>query len=92
MTYDALKIIRSVFFRTFIIAFIVGYASLGVYYGFQNTWVHLVVDQWQLIDKHSLDIILVSWWSLMKFYLGFCLLIPALGIHWTIKSMEKNKC
>jgi hypothetical protein len=40
-----------------------------------------------LIDQNSLNAIVVGFFVLIRFYLVFILLAPALALHWTLKRI-----
>ena len=83
-----IRIIRDALFRTFLIGIIFGLSYVGIYYGWRDYWDSLVVVQWALIDQKSLDVLTLSFFGLVRFYLVFILLAPALALHWTLKRLE----
>jgi len=90
MTLETLKILRSILLKSFLIGYVLMLVTWAMYFLWRGNWEMLMVDQWHLIDRSTLEIIIVSLYSLAKFYFLFCILVPALAIHWVIKGLEKK--
>ncbi len=86
--HETIRLIRNVLFRTFLIGVIIGLLYVGVYYGGRGYWDRLIVDRWALVDQRSLNVLTVSFLTLIRFYLVFVLLAPALALHWTLKRLD----
>jgi hypothetical protein len=86
---ESIRIIRDVLFRTFLIGVAFGLFYVCIYFGWRDYWDNLVVVRWALVDQKSLDILTLSFLGLIRFYLVFILLAPALALHWTLKQRER---
>src|SRR5271165_2725007 len=74
--HETIRIIRDILFRLFLISLIMGY------------WDRLIVDRLGLIDEKSLNVVVMEFFVLIRFYLVFILLAPALALHWTLKRLK----
>ena len=86
--HDTIRIIRDILFRTFLISLLVGLLFVGIYFGGRGYWQRLTVDRFALIDEKSLNVVVMDFLLLIRFYLVFVLLTPALALHWTLKRLE----
>ena len=86
---ETIRVIRDALFRTFFIGLIFGLFYVCVYYGWRDFWDGLIVARWALIEQKSLDVLTMSFFGLIRFYLVFILLAPALALHWTLKLLER---
>ena len=86
--HETIRIIRDIFFRLFLISLIMGLLFAGVYYGGRGYWDRLIVDRLGLIDEKSLNVVVMEFFVLIRFYLVFILLAPALALHWTLKRLK----
>jgi hypothetical protein len=86
---ETIQIFRNILFRTFLISVVFALLMASVYYGRRDSWDSLIVNRWGLIDQSSLNVVAVSFFSLIRFYLVFLLLSPALALHWTLKRLDR---
>ncbi len=86
---ETIQILRNILFRTFLISVVFALLMASVYYGRRDYWDSLIVNRWGLIDQSSLNVVAVSFFSLIRFYLVFLLLSPALALHWTLKRLDR---
>ena len=86
---ETIRVIRDVLFRTFLIGVAFGLLYVCIYYGWRDYWDDLMVVRWALIDKESLDVLTLSFFGLVRFYLVFILLAPTLALHWTLKRLAR---
>jgi hypothetical protein len=86
--HETIRIIRDILFRLFLISLIMGLLFAGVYYGGRGYWDRLIVDRLGLIDEKSLNVVVMEFFVLIRFYLVFILLAPALALHWTLKRLK----
>ena len=86
--HETIRIIRDILFRLFLISLIMGLLFAGVYYGGRGYWDRLIVDRLGLIDEKSLNVVVMEFFVLIRFYLVFILLAPALAFHWTLKRLK----
>ena len=87
--HETVRLIRDILIRTFLISLIIALLIVGVYYGGRNYWDSLLVGRLALIDQDSLNMIVVSFFVLIRFHLLFILLAPALALHWTLKRLNR---
>jgi hypothetical protein len=85
--HETIRVIRDILFRLFLISLIMGLLFAGVYYGGRGYWDRLIVDRLGLIDEKSLNVVVTEFFVLIRFYLVFILLPPALALHWTLKRL-----
>jgi hypothetical protein len=86
--HETIGIIRDILFRLFLISLIMGLLFAGVYYGGRGYWDRLIVNRLGLIDEKSLNVVVMEFFVLIRFYLVFILLAPALALHWTLKRLK----
>ena len=66
-------------------------AALSLASAPSSHWNTMIVDRWQLIDQPSLNLVITGFFMLIRFYLVFALLAPALALHWTLKRLDHIK-
>jgi hypothetical protein len=86
--HETIRLIRDILLRTFLVSLIIALLIAGAYYGGRDFWDRLVVGRLALIDEGSLNVVVVSFFALIRFYLVFILLAPALALHWTLKRLK----
>jgi hypothetical protein len=86
---ETIRVIRDILFRTFLIGVFFGLLYACAFYGWRDYWGTLLVARWALIDQDSLNLLTLGFFGLIRFYLVFILLAPALALHWTLKRMER---
>lgn len=86
---NGLIIARSILLRAFVICVGILWLTAALYYGMKPMWVGLMDNWFQLNDPHTLDIIMLAWFSLAKLWNLMVFLIPGLAIHWTIQAQRK---
>jgi len=89
MNLEALKQIRNVLLRTALISLILAWLLAGLTIGLWDTW-SSITSQWFRTPVTELGPLMSNWFALIKFYMIFVLLAPALGLHWEIKRREKQ--
>jgi hypothetical protein len=86
--YETVRLIRDILLRIFLISLFIALLFAGVYYGARSYVDNLLVTRLEIIDQGSLKAIVVSIFALIRFYLIFILLAPALALHWTLKRLK----
>ena len=86
--HETIRIFRNILFRTFLISLIAGLLFVGVYFGGRSYWTRLIVNRFGLIDEKSLNLVVMDFFVLIRFYLVFILLAPALALHWTLRRLQ----
>ena len=87
MTKETLQILRNILLRTLLVSLAFAVLMATVYYTGRSHWDRMIVVHWQLIDQPSLNLVVVGFFTLVRFYLVFVLLAPALALHWTLKRL-----
>ena len=89
MSLDTLRLIRNILLRSFVIGIAFGLAYLLVTLVWWNFWATLAMSWWHADERHLRSLAL-HFFSGIRFYLVFVLLVPALAIQWTIRSELKR--
>jgi Na+-driven multidrug efflux pump len=86
---ELLKLIRNILLRAFVIG--LGFAIFygGATFLFWKPIIQLTSDQLHIISHESFGLVVVSFLTEVRFFLIFCLLTPALALHWTIRKLAK---
>lgn len=87
---EKLAIIEDILFRIFIIGFILFVLSFLVYLLFNQQLMDLFLPLYGL-KAEAASIMILSFYGLIKMFLAYCILIPAIAIHWTRKSLIKKE-
>lgn len=90
MSLDALRLIRNILLRSFLIGIAFGLAYLLVTLVWWNFWTALAMSWWHTDERHLRSLAL-QFVTVIRFYLVFILLVPALAIQWTIRSELKRR-
>lgn len=86
---ETIQTLRNVLLRTFLISLVIALLMAVAYYCGRSHWDRMIVDRLHLIDQSSLNVVVFSFFMLVRFYLLFILLAPALALHWTLKRLER---
>lgn len=88
MSSESLELIRNILLRTAAIAY--GFAILSALATFVlwDTWTSLI-SQWFHTTPAILGPLILAFFTAVKFYAIFMLLVPALALHWTIKAQRR---
>lgn len=86
--YETVRLIRDILLRTLLISLFFALLFAGVYYGARSYVESLLVTRLEIIDQGSLNAIVVGFFALIRIYLIFILLAPALALHWTLKRLK----
>lgn len=85
---ETIQILRNILLRTFLISLVFALLMATIYYTGRSCWDRMIVDRWHLIDQPSLNLVVVGFFTLVRFYLVFVLLAPALALHWTLRRLS----
>ena len=85
MTLDSLRLLRNILLRSFVVAAVIDALQIIVTLAAWNVWISLASSSWHT-DAQHLSAVTLTYFTLVKFFLVFVLLAPAIAIHWTIKS------
>lgn len=89
MNTDSLKQIRNLLLRTFVISVLVAWSTAALTILCWDTWTAMMA-QWFRMPPTEMGLMMGNWFALIKFYMIFVLLVPALALHWEIRSREKQ--
>jgi hypothetical protein len=86
---ENLRLIRNIFIRSFVIgagfALLFAIATLAGW----NTWMPLGARLFHT-DIATITSVTLQFFIGLRFFLWFCLLTPALAMHWTLKVETRN--
>lgn len=82
---ETLRLLRNVLLRWFVIGIVVGLLQLIAMLTAWSFWVSLASAWWHTDEQH-LSTVALTYFTVLRFFLVFMLLIPGLAIHWTIRS------
>jgi hypothetical protein len=88
MHLEKLKLIRNILFRATLICLVMSWLLAAMTVMLWDTWSNMTA---QLFHKPVSDLgpMISNWFALIKFYILFVLLAPALAIQWEIRRQEK---
>jgi hypothetical protein len=86
---ETLRLIRNILIRSFVIG-----AGLGLLFAIAtlagwNVWMPLAASLFQT-DAATVTSVTLQFFVGLRFFLWFCVLTPALAMHWTLKTETKN--
>lgn len=87
---EKLILFRNILLRTFVVAFLFLLFSFLMCFLMND----FIVDVWTniySIDQDVVPIVLISFMGLFKLLMFLFLLIPAIGLHWTIRTLQKKQ-
>lgn len=90
MTLDSLRLIRNILLRAAIVCYAFALLMALSTIALWDTWTALT-SQWFHTAPETLGPMILYFFSAIKFYAIFILLVPGLAIHWTLKREESRK-
>ncbi len=86
---ESLRLVRNIFVRIFVIG-----AGFGVLFAIAtlagwNLWMPLAARLFHT-DAATVTLVILQFFTGLRFFLWFCVLTPALAIHWTLKAETRN--
>ena len=85
MEKEKLILIRNFLFKIFIVGVLFALFLFVMTVTFWGTWSSFIYSKFQLTEK-ELGQLVVQQFINLRFYLVFVILVPAISLHWTIKS------
>lgn len=85
MQKQNLTLIRDFLFKTFIVGLLFAIFLFAMTVTFWGPWSSLIYSKFQVTEKELGELVVTSFLCL-RFYLVFVILVPAIGLHWVIKS------
>lgn len=89
MNITSLKQARNILLRTAVICLGLAWLLAGLTIGLWDVWSGLTSQLFRT-PAAELGPLISNWFALIKFYMIFVLLAPAVGLHWEIKHREKQ--
>ena len=80
-------LLRNFLFKTFIVGLLFALFIFVMTMTFWDNWTSLVFSKFQLPAKELAELFVNSMLTL-RLYLIFVILVPAIALHWTIKSLK----
>lgn len=87
---EKLVIIEDIFFKTFIVGFILFIFSFIVYLLFNEQLIDVIMGLYGL-KTETVSIMFLSFYGFIKIFLVFGFFVPAIGIHWSRKNLAKKE-
>lgn len=87
---ETLTVIRNILLRSFLISIIYTFIVLIVYLTIPNS-IALMVSSIYKINPTQVPILIIHFILMIKFFILFVLLFPALAIHWSIIKIDELK-
>lgn len=89
MNIDILTQSRNFLLRTFAVSVILAWVLAAFTIGLWDFWSG-IMSQWFHTPVADFGPLISNWFALIKFYVLFVLLAPAIGLHWEIKRRVKT--
>lgn len=87
MKKQNLILIRNIFLKTFIVGLLFALFLFVMTVTLWSHWAPLIFSIFQVNEKELGGIVVTSFINL-RFFLIFILLVPAISLHWVIKSIK----
>lgn len=85
MTIESLRLLRNILYRAAAVSYAILILSALIWLPFSETWTGLTCN-WYHITPERVHNSVIDFLSVAKFYTIFLLLVPALALHWTVKT------
>jgi H+/Cl- antiporter ClcA len=85
MTSQTLRLVRNIVLRSFAIGAAIAVLQVIATLVFWNFWIS-VASAWWHTDEAHLSSLALNYYTQLRFFLVFVLLVPGLAIHWTVKD------
>ncbi len=90
MPYESIRFIRNVLLKTLAVTFALNILMAGSTFALWDTWTGFTSQLFH-VQPDTLGPMMVNFFATVKFFALFVLLAPALALHWTMKTIEKNQ-
>lgn len=87
MNTETLQAIRNLLVRVAAVSFLLSLFMALATFGMWDTWIHWTSTLFH-VPKEGLGQTMVDFFALVKFYVIFLLLAPAIALHWTISKRK----
>lgn len=85
---DSLRVLRNTLLRAALLSVVCSYMMVLVTFGFWDTWDAVVTQLLHIAPGALSRVVVLYFFIAVKFFNIFILLVPALALHWTIKSQK----
>jgi len=86
---ETIRIVRNVFLRTFLVSAGVGLFFVVLTFAGWNVWMPLGERLFHT-DEATITTVTIQFFVALRFFLWFCLLAPAVAMHWTLKAEARQ--
>jgi hypothetical protein len=86
---ETVRLLRNVFLRSFVVGAVLALLSVIVTMGGWNTWMPFAARLFHT-DPLTLALVVLQFFVGLRFFLYFCLLTPAIALHWTLKAEARR--
>lgn len=87
MQKQNLKLIRDILFRIFVIGVLFAIFFFVMTASFWDFWTSMIYSKFQVSEKEFGGKV-VDFFLYLRFYLVFIILVPAIALHWIIKTQD----
>ena len=87
MHKDNLVLLRNILFKTFIVGLIFAILLFVLTTTFWDLWSSIISSRFHVNDS-ELGKLIVSFFIHLRFFLIFIILVPAIALHWVIKTKD----
>jgi len=90
MSIDTLRLTRNILLRSFVIAVIITLILGSITFLCWQIWMPIAI-KWLHTDAETLTLVVLEFFTCVRFFLLYMLLTPALALHWTYRCERKKK-
>jgi putative Mn2+ efflux pump MntP len=86
---ESLRLVRNIFIRIFVIGALFGVLFAIATLAGWNLWIPLAARLFHT-DTATMTSVTLQFFVGVRFFLWFCVLTPALAMHWTLKAETRS--
>ena len=86
---ESLRLVRNIFIRIFVIGALIGVLFAIATLAGWNLWIPLAARLFHT-DTATVTSVTLQFFVGLRFFLWFCVLTPALAMHWTLKAANRS--
>ena len=86
---ESLRLVRNIFIRIFVIGALIGVLFAIATLAGWNLWIPLAARLFHT-DIATVTSVTLQFFVGLRFFLWFCVLTPALAMHWTLKAANRS--
>jgi hypothetical protein len=88
MKVETLQLLRNILLRTFVVGVLLAVVLALLTYLQWETIMYVLTDKLHMSNREPIETGFVELFVAIRFFLIFCILAPALALHWTVKKMN----